>query len=332
MVPLNKGLSTFDLWYNILKFNTVNNMIANTRVCKYWHQYTTQALSRIQVQLRGKNPPILLLDKQSVHSWFYNILNLEQKNQNKKAAIIFGFSNQINLRLENLNFNLESALPLTLDVWIQECKNFQKNPSFLLRQQWKLEWLTIYFYRFPNQMNARDSHGSCLLHWACQSGYLELVKMLLNYHEIDLHLNGVNQVSTLAFTIQSGNSSIIKLLLEKKASVNQETSGLRINGFLYPLHFAVIANKTEIVQILLDNGANPFLRTNQNENAFDLARNINSILSYKLLIQNFIKLAHKWNIKYTIEIRHRNEKEKLFFVIDESHFYTTPASLGDASF
>ena len=322
-------LRTLDLWYNVLKFNTVNSMIGNTRICKYWHQYTIQALTHIRIQLIGKNSTILALEKQSVHSWFSSILHLDYRK--KKIPIIFGLAENRNLILKNLNVNIEVPLPLTLDVWIQKCKNF-KNNIFLLERQWKLEWLQIYFHQFPNEINKSDTHGSHLIHWACQTGYLEVVKILLNYNQVDYNVSGAKNISTLAFALQSENISIIKLLVEKKISVNKETCGIYKEITLcYPIHIAAEVNKTRIIQILLDNGANPFLVTNENKNAFDLAKYNYGNQSFKLLMRNFIKLANQWNIKYTIEITNQNENEKLCFVMDESHFYTIPVSSGDGS-
>ena len=326
---INKVFNGFDLWYNVLKFHTLNSMIAHTRICKHWQQNTIQALSHMRVQLIGKNDCTEPLYKLSVHLWFSNLLHLDHKN--KTNPIVLGLSDRLNVRLKNVHPTLAYTLPLTLDVWIQECKNF--GSEYLRERKWNVEWLRIYFHQFPDAINLTDAYGSRLIHWACQTGYVELVQMLSTYNQIDLHSHGVDNISTLAFGIQSGNISIIKILLEKKIFINNQTcGGKKKNSVSYPLHLAVITNQREIAQLLLDNGANPFLLTNENENAFDLARNsYYSSDIYKLLIRNFIKLSKKWNIKYTIEIRNRNEKDKLFFVIDDTHFYPVPASLGDST-
>ena len=317
-ILINKVFNGFDLWYNVLKFHTLNTMIAYTRISKYWHQNTIQVLSHIRVKLIGKKDRVV-----SVHLWFSQLLHLDHKN--KTNLVVLGLDDKINVMLKNLQLPLASPLPLTIDIWIQECK-------YPLERKWNLEWLTIYFYQFPDQINLASANGSRLIHWACQTGYGELVKMLLTFNQIDVNVNGADNTSTLVFAIQSQKVSIVKLLLEKKILINRETCcGKKKNSVSYPLHVAVATNQTELTQLLLDAGTNPFLLTNENTNAFDIANNYYRTKSYKLLIQNFIKLANKWNIKYTIEIRNRNEKEKLFFVIDEAHFYTIPASLGDGS-
>ena len=84
-------------------------MIGNTRICKYWHQYTIQALSHIRVKLIGKNDRVM-----SVHLWFSTILHLDYKNKN--TPIIFGLCEKINITLKNLNLNIEIPLPLTFEV------------------------------------------------------------------------------------------------------------------------------------------------------------------------------------------------------------------------
>ena len=325
---IKKVFNGFDLWYNVLKFNTVNSMIAHTRICKYWHQNTIQTLSQIRFKLIGNKDRIDCVDKLSMHLWFSNLLHLDLKT--KKNLIVLGLDDKINLILKNLQLPFASPLPLTLDVWIQECQNFPI--KYYPKTKWNLEWLRIYFYQFPDQINLSDENGSRLIHWACETGYVELVKMLLTYNQIDLSQNGADNNSTLSFAIQGGNISIIKLLVEKKISINTETFCEKKKNYIsYPLHLAITKNQIEIIELLLDNGANPFLLTNENKNAFDLAVNYNYYRSesYKLLIQNFIKFANKWNIKYTIEIKNRHGKDKLCFVINDTHFYTIPASLGD---
>ena len=321
----NKVINIFDVWYTILKFSTVNNLIGITRISKLWHQHTIKILSLFRLQLVGEN------SQSNIHSWFSDILHPGEKKV--VLPILFGLENTYKLKLQNLNISKgQFELPMNLNRWIEECKTFALRPKNY--NLWHPEWVKIYLhYNSFDQINVSGENGSKLIHWACQKGYLELVKVLLQNKYIDTFQNGADNRSTLAFAIESQNISLIHLIVTHNPNlINKQTCGNWKNTLCYPIHLSLNSGSTEILNLLLEKKANPFLLNERNENAFDLSqfnyRNNPSVLQkfYKLLINGFSELAKEWNMQFSMDLKRINEKEKLCFILDSEHFYFIPAS------
>lgn len=306
---MNQILFIFDIWYNISKFTVFKQFIVNSRVCKYWNQHTSRTLTQLRIRLIGEQ--FAENSAYSIHSWFSHLLHKHNEG-------LFSLSNKIELEISSHHF--PCTLPFNLDSWILECKMF----SGLVKEisKWNLEWLRIYFYLYPKEIGQTDNQGRNLMHWASQHGYFDLVKMLLFDYKLDPEINGDHDISTIVFAIQSGDESLCKLLLEYKISVNKESAGI------YPIHYAAVNANLEILRLLLENKANPFLLSRANHNAFDYAWSP-SPHGYKFLMEKFSTLSREWNIFYTIEIRNQSGKEKLCFVLDSEHFYTIPIHLAN---
>ena len=63
------------------------------------------------------------------------------------------------------------------------------------------------------------------LHFACESGKLEIVKLLIE-HKADLTLKTENSYGYTAihFAASSGNVELVKLLIAKGAEINEKTA------------------------------------------------------------------------------------------------------------
>jgi len=96
-----------------------------------------------------------------------------------------------------------------------------------------------------------DKAGNTPFHWACYSGQMECVKLLL-----PLSLSIINQRNNVGDT---------------------------------PLHVASWKNHAEIVQTLLENGADKRIRNQDNKKPLDLAHdsNVRSLLEDKVIFSNY---------------------------------------------
>ncbi|MBL7471733.1 ankyrin repeat domain-containing protein [Robertkochia sediminum] len=109
-----------------------------------------------------------------------------------------------------------------------------------------------------------------ILGYACSSkdASLEMVKLLVeNGADIDKsnHLN----FTPLMRAVASGKIDIVEYLITKNANINAQTDFGRYS----PLHYACSRNNMQIVELLLENGANPDMKDKNNLRPIDKLQN-----------------------------------------------------------
>ena len=93
--------------------------------------------------------------------------------------------------------------------------------------------------------NIKSDNGSNALFWATESGHFEVIKLLLNY--IDINYNhATTGINALMYATKGGYYEIAKFLLDNGAII---TCGALI--------WAASEGHIEIVRLLLDRGADP---------------------------------------------------------------------------
>jgi ankyrin repeat protein len=127
-----------------------------------------------------------------------------------------------------------------------------------------------------NDVNMYDSEGRSLLYFAIQQGNMEIINLLLaRGAQVKNTTRGVNQPLHVANTLE-----IVKLLVEKKADPNMRNA--KGNTLLHKIVMDV--KKNDILQYLLDNGANPDIQDVKGLTPAMIAVNFNNINALKILI------------------------------------------------
>jgi len=120
-------------------------------------------------------------------------------------------------------------------------------------------------------VNQPRRDGWTALHYAANNGNTEIVQLLLDRNaEIDAMMKEVN-ATPLHFATYKGHMEIIKLLLQKcrQSSLSpREYVNMRKERNITALYDAAFNGFAENVQILLDNGADPYIQTEDGTNAF----------------------------------------------------------------
>lgn len=86
---------------------------------------------------------------------------------------------------------------------------------------------------------------------ACQTGDLEIAKLLLSLIGSDVNCHGVNAVTPLQVAIQHGHEDLIEFLLTQGADLEAED----FNGRT-ALHYAAVEKNLAVLDLLLKKGAN----------------------------------------------------------------------------
>ena len=97
---------------------------------------------------------------------------------------------------------------------------------------------------------------------------------LNNYFVIS---NNPYKVNTLCKLIQVGNFKAVQNLIEEGADVD------KVSNKLTPLMYAARHNRVEIVELLIQNGANLKARSSKGLTALQWAKNVNAQASYDII-------------------------------------------------
>ncbi|XP_049822679.1 putative ankyrin repeat protein RF_0381 isoform X2 [Aethina tumida] len=98
-----------------------------------------------------------------------------------------------------------------------------------------------------------DRHGQSVLHYAINSGNIEMVEFLINTFNKDLHVNLSDGCGFTPLHMASANGDLemVRWLLRKGASINSLGGRLRQT----PLHVATRANHVAVMKLLIETGA-----------------------------------------------------------------------------
>ena len=149
-------------------------------------------------------------------------------------------------------------------------------------------------------LNSKDRKGNTYLLYAIESGFLDIVKLLIEKGARIYDINNKNYTALLA-AVYNGHTSIVDFLIKH---VN-ENEFFNFNKFIdaddisgnTSLHLAVYNNSIEIIKILIENGANV--------NVLDNIINFNLVLDNKTIASQIADLKENKNYdklaKYLIE-------------------------------
>ena len=123
-----------------------------------------------------------------------------------------------------------------------------------------------------------NSEELASIHWAAGSGNIEIVKYLLS-DEVNENasLTRGNNFSPLHAASMNGFTNIVELLIEKGANVNVQTDPQKYA----PIHSASFGGHLETIKVLVDNGADLNLRNYRNELPIDTAKRQNQTETIK---------------------------------------------------
>ena len=132
-----------------------------------------------------------------------------------------------------------------------------------------------------------------------------IVSFLLQCANVNAH--NASGTTPLALAVQKQNEAVTELLLENPDTVIDQSNP---QGYT-PLHLACIGQNTNIIAMLLNKGANMFIKTDRGYIPFHIACRRGNVEALELLIQKFPEENTKTKTKKKKQ-SHNEGREKLF--------------------
>ncbi|WP_342189704.1 ankyrin repeat domain-containing protein [Spiroplasma endosymbiont of Dilophus febrilis] len=121
----------------------------------------------------------------------------------------------------------------------------------ILQRNLDLTKLLINIDAGTTDINPQYKNSLSLLYYAIDTGDIQIVKLLID-NGADVNFQDENGLTPLHFAIENaidtGDIQIVKLLIDNGADPNVLDCN---NDFISPLHYAIIKNKKEVVEVLL---------------------------------------------------------------------------------
>lgn len=155
-----------------------------------------------------------------------------------------------------------------------------KTPLYIAIEKGCLEIAKVLLVNNADTNFQESSHGWTALQFAAMHNKLDEVKLLLE-HNTDPNFIGWSGKAPLHSAVAEKHVEIVQILLQNGADPNIESHG----DYLRPLHYAAEADHLEILNLLLENGADPNLKDSRGLTPLDIAKKFNHLEIEQLLIK-----------------------------------------------
>ena len=116
-------------------------------------------------------------------------------------------------------------------------------------------------HQYDADVNVRDQDEDTPLRVACRHGSLDIVEWLLN-HGADVDVQGYNSLGPLHSAANWGHLRICQMLIERNADIHIRTKFEETPLLLAASPHIMTRDQVDIMQVLLDHGADPNARDN----------------------------------------------------------------------
>lgn len=169
-------------------------------------------------------------------------------------------------------------------------KNIFTTLCFSLINENKWDTLLEFFALKIIDINIKDHSGRNSLFWAIQKNQIDVIKKLvslnINTNEVSPNLSAIN------YAVHQDNVKAIRCLKNCGINVN-EIDDINSTALIY----AIICNKSNCINYLLNNGANIYHEDFLGNSAFSLAQDLKLVNLVKMLKEFDKKSTKKLNIK-----------------------------------
>ena len=124
-----------------------------------------------------------------------------------------------------------------------------------------------------------DNTGATCLTLAADFGHTETVRYLVGLTDVEVNHEGNEAFTALHFAVQEGHHDVVEVLIDAGADIDA-----KINGGRTPLHVACLYRKLAIVKVLVKAGADVCVTTNEGTTCLMLASNYGHTETVRYLV------------------------------------------------
>ena len=136
----------------------------------------------------------------------------------------------------------------------------------------------IYLSQHPNQFDVVDNRNSTPLHFACDRGFIEIVKYLVKLGA-DINKQDINGDTPLVWAIARNHYDVAEYLIRKGADVN-----VLNNNHINALFWTIYRSDLAMAKLLIDNGIDIDIQDYEGNTALHIAGINQKVEIAKLLI------------------------------------------------
>ena len=130
--------------------------------------------------------------------------------------------------------------------YVNEAQKYGWTPLHCSAQSGNCE-LVAYFAEMGTDIQVKTNEGRNCLHIAALQGHLNLCKMLIDKHKIDLHLIDNAGYTALHYSAESGNFELVAYIAEMRNEIH-----LKTNDGRNCLHIAALQGNLNLCKMLID--------------------------------------------------------------------------------
>ena len=140
-------------------------------------------------------------------------------------------------------------------------------------------------------MNAQETHGWTLLHWAVRVRHVDVVRLLFkNGANVNAQTDRFGE-TLLHWAVKVEHVDVVRLLLENGANVNAQEK-----DEWTPLHWAARGGHVDVVRLLLENGANVEAKNSDGECPLAIARSTYDLKKQEKFAE-FVRILRRVDIE-----------------------------------
>lgn len=194
---------------------------------------------------------------------------------------------QFEIATQLINFVREHTSPETFAIFINAGDNIGLTAFHLSCYKGNIKFIKFLISNGADY-KLKTSTGLCCLHYSAQINKIAPIYYMAKKYDINLYEKDNKGNTFFHWACYCASEKVIAFFLsDKNFNINIQNN----DGYI-PLHYYIMSRKTGALKKLIKRGADPFIKNNRGENAFDLVK---QYYNEEKCVQNNILNSYKFS-------------------------------------